>query len=286
MDDELIDIERKLQESYTKSNEYQEQKAVDAIKRNPKYFFTYVKKFSKVRTAIGPLLDQEGNYISDSKEMANTLGTQYSSVFSTPHSEPVNPEELFDVNSDPSKLTDIVFSPSDIIEAIEDISPNAAPGPDGFPAIFLRNCKEELATPLYLIWRQSLDETADPCPTRVKQSLICPIHKGDSTALPKNYRPVALTSHLVKLFEKIIRKHIVNHLEQSNLFNPSQHGFRSGRSCLSQLIAHYDKVLSILEDGSNVDVVYLDFAKAFDKLDFNITLQKLKHLGVDGKVGK
>lgn len=189
------------------------------------------------------------------------------------------------MNSDPGKLTDIVFSPSDIIDAIEDISPNAAPGPDGFPAIFLTNCKDELAIPLYLIWRQSLDETITP--SSVKQSLICPIHKGDSTALPKNYRPVALTSHLVTLFEKIVRKHIVDYLDQNHLFNPSQHGFRSGiSSCLSQLIAHYDKVLSILEKGSNVDVIYLDFAKAFDKLDLNITLKKLKHLGVDGKIGR
>ena len=51
------------------------------------------------------------------------------------------------------------------------------------------------------------------------------------------------------------------------------------------MIAHYDKVLSYLEEGKNVDVIYLDFAKAFDKLDFNITLAKLKALGIDGKIG-
>ena len=83
-----------------------------------------------------------------------------------------------------------------------------------------------------------------------------------------------------------MRKHIVKHLEQHNLLNPTQHGFRTGRSCLSQLLAHYDRVLSLLEQGLNVDVIYLDFAKAFDKLDFNITLRKLKLLGIDGKVGR
>ena len=74
---------------------------------------------------------------------------------------------------------------------------------------------------------------------------------------------VALTSHLVKIFEKILRKHIVHHLESNNLFNHTQHGFRAGRSCLSQLIAHYDKILTLLDQGSNVDDIYLDFAKAF-----------------------
>ena len=101
---------------------------------------------------------------------------------------------------------------------------------------------------------------------------------------PKNYRPVALTSHLVKVFEKVLRNKIVMFIEQHNLLNPNQHGFRSGRSCLSQLIQHYDKVTAAMEEGKNVDVIYLDFSKAFDKLDFDITLQKLHNIGVTEKV--
>ena len=53
---------------------------------------------------------------------------------------------------------------------------------------------------------------------------------------------------------------------------------------MTQLIAHYDRILAMLDQGLNVDVVYLDFAKAFDKLDFNITLKKLSTLGINGKV--
>ena len=286
LENELIEIEDKLQASFKKSSDFQETKAIEAIKRNPKFFFSYVKKFSKIKTAIGPLLNQDGEYVSDNKEMADALAAQYSSVFSTPLSNPIDPNDLFSNNNDASKLSDFQFTPEDVLMAINEISPNSAPGPDGFPAVFLSKCKDELALPIYRIWRQRLDEVNDPCPSRVKQSLICPIHKGDSTAQPKNYRPVALTSHLVKLFEKIIRKNIVEHLERNNLFNPNQHGFRSGRSCLSQLLSHYDKILALLESGKNVDVVYLDFAKAFDKLDFNITLQKLKSLGIDGKIGR
>ena len=83
-----------------------------------------------------------------------------------------------------------------------------------------------------------------------------------------------------------MRKHVVSHLEKNNLYNNTQHGFRAGRSCLSQLLSHYDKILSLLDSGANVDVIYLDFAKAFDKLDFSVTLTKLKRLGVSGKVGQ
>ena len=97
---------------------------------------------------------------------------------------------------------------------------------------------------------------------------------------------MALTSHIVKIFEKVLRNHIVAHLEENGLLNPGQHGFRAGRSCLSQLLEHFETVTQTLEDGDNVDVIYLDFSKAFDKVDFLVTLRKLKYLGITGNVGK
>ena len=97
---------------------------------------------------------------------------------------------------------------------------------------------------------------------------------------------MALTSHLIKLFEKIVKKHIVAYMEENNLFNPGQHGFRLGRSCLSQLIAHYDHITRLLESGQNVDVIYIDFAKAFDKVDYLVTMKKLKGMGISGKLGR
>ena len=75
-------------------------------------------------------------------------------------------------------------------------------------------------------------------------------------------------------------------MEEKNLFNPGQHGFRLGRSCLSQLVAHYDNIIRLLQNGQNVDVVYLDFAKAFDKVDFMVTMRKLKEMGITGNLGR
>ena len=66
--------------------------------------------------------------------------------------------------------------------------------------------------------------------------------------------------------------------------NPNQHGFRAGHSCLSQLLQHQDLITQLLEEGCNVDVVYLDFSKAFDKLDIKITLQKIHDMGITGKL--
>ena len=169
--------------------------------------------------------------------------------------------QIFPFISDLSKHSEAmeIFDIHKLQAAISSMGAYKAAGPDGFPAILLKQCKDIIAIPLYRIWRKYLDLGITP--SSLKTSNIVPIHKGDSTAQPSNYRPVALTSHLVKIFEKIVRAHIVTYLESNQLLNPSQHGFRSGRSCLSQLIAHYDKILALLEKGVNVDVVYLDFAK-------------------------
>ncbi len=120
-----------------------------------------------------------------------------------------------------------------------------------------------------------------------KEAAISPIFKGGSICKgqAKNYRPIALTSHIMKVFEKVVRKKIVNFFDENNSFNVNQHGFRSGRSCLSQLLAHYDYILSQLEQGNNVDIIYLDFAKAFDKVDHGILLHKLRAMGIKGKLG-
>ena len=123
-------------------------------------------------------------------------------------------------------------------------------------------------------------------PLNCKTAYITPIPIGKSRTLPKNYRPVALTSHLVKVFEKEVRTHLVSFMECHQLFNSNQHGFRRGHSCLSQLLNHSVKVTWFLEHGKPVDVVYLDFTRAFDKVDIVITLRKLKSLGIQGEIGR
>ena len=174
----------------------------------------------------------------------------------------------------------ITSEQEDIELAISEVIRNVAAGDDGFPAVLLKNCKSALSLPLTVFWRKCMDESY--IPPRLKRSIITPIHKGkgDSRAIPAKFHPVALTSHIIKLFEKIFRKNIVNHMHDNDLFNDSQHGFHSGRSCLSQLLEHFDSILDIIESGGNADVVYLDFSKAFDKLDFKIIVRKLHEIGV------
>ena len=211
--------------------------------------------------------------------MAEILSSQYSSSFTKPSPSPYHDIEE---DTDIPTITDIHFTEEDIADAIDELSSTAASGPDGIAAIFLKKCKNALSKELFHLWRDCLNQGITPW--KLKEGHIIPIHKGGHQGLAANYRPVTLTSHLIKVFEKVVRNHLVRFLDENNKYNVNQHGFRIGRSCLSQLLTHYDRIISHLEKGLNVDTIYIDFAKAFDKVDHNLVLKKLSMLGVRGKI--
>ena len=169
------------------------------------------------------------------------------------------------------------------MKACGELKANSAAGADGVPAALLKNCRKELKRPLYILWRSSLDSGSIPADLLLV--LVSPIHKGGSRGAAKNYRPVALTSHIVKVFERVIRRSLVAHLERQGLLPDGQHGFRAMRSTLTQLLSYWDKMLDKLETGGGVDAIYLDFSKAFDKVEHGVLLHKLKKCQVSGRVG-
>ena len=203
-----------------------------------------------------------------------------------PNLEKIDPTSFFDLSgANLPTLTNIDFSEQMIEEEICNLKNHSAPGPDHFPVTLLKNCKKELSKPLYLIWRASLDENdiGQIC----KHAIICPALKPNSESyLPKSYRPISLTSHLIKLFERIVRKAIIKHLTENQLLPSNQHGFLQGRSTLSQLINQVETIMREIESGNDVDSIYLDFAKAFDKVDHAILCRKIKEKQIGGLVGR
>ena len=104
------------------------------------------------------------------------------------------------LNYSEAYITDMEFAEEDLIASIDKLTQTSA-GPDGVPAVFLKRCKTEIAKPLYLIWRRCLDTGVTPNELLVAH--VIPIHKGDHKGLPANYKPIALTLHLVKIFQKV-----------------------------------------------------------------------------------
>jgi hypothetical protein len=273
-------LEIELRDCIRDELEKKEIEVISKIKSNPRAFYTYAKKHCKTHCSVGPLTDENNELQTDPTKMCNILQKQYQKAFSDPKSGIKKPPHS--ENQSSPKLEDITFTEEDIIWAINLIPLHSAPGPDKIPSILLKECKKELAPALILIWRKSLD--TGQIPDILKKQSIVPIHKKESKAVPANYRPISLTSHITKLFERILRRHIVAFLEKNHIIHKSQHGFRPCRSCLTQLLHHIDNILSILEANQNADVIYLDLSKAFDKVNHSILIHKIKQIGIDGKV--
>ena len=89
-----------------------------------------------------------------------------------------------------------------------------------------------------------------------------------------------------QLFESIMRDTLVHHLEEKLLIGSFQHGFRKGRSCLTNLLSFLDKVSDLVDSRNSIDVVFLDFAKAFDKVPHKRLIMKLESHGITGKVSQ
>ena len=259
-----------------------ERNAVATIKTNPKFFFSYAKRLAKAKSSVAPLRNREGVLTNNASEKAELLQAEYVSVFSDPLKADIETCKSYVNEVHDAELTNFTFTPGDIIEAIEELDPYSA-APDGdIPAKVICDCKENLSLPLWMLWQRSLDTGV--IPSDLKLQYITPIYKKGNRTEAINYRPVSLTSHIIKIFERVVRKHLVMHLEDNNILPDSQHGFRKKRSCLTQLIEHVDSVLKALNDGREVDVIYLDYSKAFDKVDHKILLTKMKQYGIKGPI--
>ena len=281
------DLESQLAEDYISVNNSKEDDAVLRIKENPKAFFSFARGRQNTRSRVGPFMDPATDSLNSSPDYCcQALQQQYTSVFAVPRSQwKVDSLEkhfqLDDMATD--SLSDVTFTRSEVEKACSQLSSSSAAGPDGVPSVLLKTCRKQLSQPLYYLWRGSMDCGIIPAETLLV--IICPIHKGGSRSLPKQYRPVALTSHLIKVFERVMRKALVSHIEENNLLPNGQHGSRPMRSTLTQLLAHWDVILDGLVEGEGVDSIYLDFSKAFDKVETGVLLHKLRDRKVLGKVG-
>ena len=216
-------------------------------------------------------------------EMANELKDYFAFVFTAENLQSI-PQHDDPAGATDGKpvLDDIYITEEMVLRKFRDLRSDKAAGADDLSPRFLSQIQEEVCHPMTVLFQKSLQSGV--VLQDWKLAHVTSIYKKGSRGQSCNYRPVSLTSQVCKLFESIIRDLMFDHLEKSELIRDSQHGFRRGRSCLSNLLVFLDKVTRAVDEGNCVDVVFLDFAKAFNKVPHQRLLVQLRRHGIKGRL--
>ena len=251
-------------------------------KSNPKEFYSYIRKKKVLTSTIGPLVTDNGEHTEDEIIMADILNNFFASVFTIEDTSGNQPTPK-NLNND-NHLNTCVFRESDVLLAINNLKTNKTPGPDKISPRILKEVKDEIANALTILFNKSL--ITGKVPDEWKLANVTPIFKKGNKSQPGNYRPISLTSVVGKLMESIIRDKTVEYLEKNAIIKDSQHGFRNKRSCLTNLLDFFNDVFKMYDNSKAVDVIYLDFQKAFDKVPHKRLISKVKAHGITGNLCK
>ena len=162
------------------------------------------------------------------------------------------------------------------------MKPNKVPGPDNLHPQVLQHCAGRFAKPIFLLFTKSLNSGALPSDRR--QPHITPIFKKGSIVSLENYKPVSLTSQVVKALETLVRSKVLKFLVENEIIINCQHGFIKKTSCFTNLLSTLEDWACAIDQGLGVDVAHMDFSKAFDLVPHQRLFQKLATYGFGGKL--
>ena len=192
--------------------------------------------------------------LSNDIDISNSFNKYFCSTFSSPlirDKLPVSKQNKFDLISD-----------KEITNAIKCTKQGSSLGPEGIPITIIKDNLEFFVTVFSELFNAFIQQSYVPHSWRTAH--ITPILKKNLNPININsYRPISVTNNICRIFEKILCNRLIDFLENENLLSPNQHGFRRGKSVLTNLVDSYNYVTYQLELKNSVDVIYLDFEKGF-----------------------
>lgn len=245
------------------------------IKTAPQKFWRFLRG---KREMIEQIVENDV-VITDSAEMADRFNVFFQSVFSAHDVQ--NLDEAFHSDIETS-TPEIEISQSGIFAKLLSLDTKKSTGPDKIPNEFLKRYAEWLSFYLKIIFDKSLQ--TESLPQDWLSARVVPVFKGGSRFTIENYRPISLTSVCCKVMEHVISKYIFTFLEERKTLYSHQHGFRNGLSTVTQLVETFHDFSLSVNNKEQIDVICIDFSKAFDRIPHKKLLFKLKKIGLCDKI--
>ena len=243
-----------------------------------KKFWSHVKSNSKSQR-IPECIQLNGRYRTNAKDKADLFNDFFCDQFSG------GSEYGIPIDWSNDEAFHIEFPPSKVKSLLSNINSNKACGPDSIHGKLLKNCANSLCHPFSLLF--TLSYNTGYIPREWKLGNVVPVHKKGSKDNVENYRPISLTSLVMKTFERIIKDELLVRIHP--LLDNRQHGFLNSKSCTTNMVLFSDNVVLSINDCETfgTDVVYFDFSKAFDSVNHDLILLKLKYyFGIEGRLLK
>lgn len=262
---------KKCKRELDKYNRAVEKKIIESGDRNR--FFKHIKTCISSTSGVDALVDENGLVVSDNSSKAELLARSFSTVFVLDNG--VLPQVT--VRKLPSE-PNLVFPCHIICSLIESWRKSACKTPDNLNLSFIKKVAVPISIALEYIFNHSFLITQ--IPKVWKHSIVTPIKKQPPFSNPLNFRPVSITSFFCRVFEKILVKYLIKFCEKHKLLPDEQYGFRKDRSIELQMLDALEYWTKETSTGRPVDIVYFDYAKAFDRVSHAKLVHKLESIGI------
>ncbi|XP_062532999.1 uncharacterized protein LOC134201765 [Bombyx mori] len=248
------------------------------IKCNPKMLWSYVNSKRKCNTGYPGIMTLDDKQLTGSDDICAAFNCYFKSMFAQPTcSSSVAGQAYTGVDSNSFAGTFSVTQKT-VFKMLSKLDTKKGAGGDLIPPFFVLKCAGPLSVPLCIIFNRSVSEGIFPA--KWKEASIVPLHKKGTKCKMENYRPISILNVFAKCLERVVYDEVYPMIIKG--IPEEQHGFVKGRSTTSNLSLFVSDVHRGMGFQSQVDVMYTDFERAFDRVDHIILLQKLQQLGITG----
>lgn len=218
--------------------------------------------------------------VNDKKQIVNEFNKHYAEVGNKLANKIHSPNKTFPIVTTNNSFFLTPVDDKEIVELIKELKNNKAPGIDGITSEMLKETIN-IMTPLLVSLINKIFQSG-VCPSNFKIAIIKPLYKKGEKNLMENYRPISLTSNIAKIFEKALKKRLVQYLNKFKLLSVNQYGFREKTSTSDAIAYLTKKFYECLDNNTPSLCVFIDLEKAFDTISHKKILKKLENFGIRG----